>query len=405
MKKDNSKKNPLVSILIAALSACVLFSGFQMLYIFALTTGQAGIFSYMNKDARESAAIEEAESASDVIDSSEVQRTSAVADPEFSLEEFASVTDPNKQTLSTTEIVSNVSPAIVSVYIMGEANGQEATLSSGSGFIISEEGYVVTNAHVIDDAYSNPEYTVSVKVPGYDDLITAEIVGKDDQTDIAVIKLMDENPYTYVVLGDSDTLQVGELVIAIGNPLGRLEGTVTVGVVSALDRSFNNNGYTMSLIQTDASINSGNSGGALINSFGEVIGVTNAKMSSAEGLGFAIPITPVKSIIESIINYGYVMNRPYLGVTVALVYDNAYYGAKGGVYVADITAGGPAYRAGLQVGDRIISFDGVEIDETSDIIDVRDSHSVGDQVSIVVDRNGSTEELTIIIGDSHEADN
>ena len=251
------------------------------------------------------------------------------------------------------------------------------------------------DAVVADDTMS-----IKIMVPGFDDLIDAQIVGTDEQTDIAVVKLMDEADYPTVTLGDSDVLQVGELAVAIGNPLGTLDGTVTVGVVSALERRMNNNGYTMKLIQTDASINEGNSGGPLINSFGEVIGVTNAKMSSAEGLGFAIPISNVRTVIESLINYGYVANRPYLGITVNYVVDNIYYGAVGGIYVAEIAPGGPGDQAGVRLGDRIVSFDGVEIEQSSDIIDIRDSHSVGDEVPIVVERDGRNVELTLTIGDS-----
>ena len=198
-------------------------------------------------------------------------------------------------------------------------------------------------------------------------------------------------------------MQVGELVVAIGNPLGRLEGTVTVGVVSALGREINNRGYTMELIQTDASINSGNSGGPLINSFGEVIGVTNAKISTGEGLGFAIPISDVADEIESIINNGYVANRPYLGITVGNVRSDEYYGAVAGVFCSEVEPGGPADEAGIMPDDLIVSVDGVEINETDDIIDVRDRHEPGDEIPVVVERNGRRMELTLVIGDSNDA--
>ena len=330
--------------------------------------------------------------------------TSNLPAPEFSLEQAASVTDPNKPTLSIPEIVDKVSPATVSIFIMGSVEGQaDMPISSGSGFIITDDGYIVTNAHVIDSVYENNKLHVTVDIPGHDKNIDATIIGKDIQTDIAVLKLNEDGPYPVVVLGDSDTIQVGELVVAIGNPLGTLQGTVTAGVVSAVDREMNNNGYGMELLQTDASINQGNSGGPLINSFGEVIGVTNAKMGSAEGLGFAIPITSVKFVIESIINYGQVIGRTYLGISVRTVEDNAYHGAKGGVYVAEIADGGPGSKAGFQLGDRIISMDGVEINKSNDIIDVRDSHNVGDVVTFVVERDDKTVEIELTIGDSSEA--
>ena len=193
-------------------------------------------------------------------------------------------------------------------------------------------------------------------------------------------------------------------MVAIGNPLGKLSGTVTVGVVSALERTVNNNGYTMDLIQTDASINSGNSGGPLINSFGEVIGVTNAKISTAEGLGFAIPISDVDEIIQSIINYGYVANRPYLGVVVGQIASDEYYGAVAGVYVSEVEEGSPAQAAGLRPGDIILSMDGVEIIYSDDIIDVRDQHVPGDEITVVVSREGHEVELNLVIGDSNDAE-
>ena len=203
-------------------------------------------------------------------------------------------------------------------------------------------------------------------------------------------------------MGDSDTLQAGELAVVIGNAMGTLDDTVTVGVISAPYRDIIRNGYHVDIIQTDAAINPGNSGGPLINSFGEVIGITNAKIitSTSENLGFAIPINSVKKVIESIINYGKVINRPYLGVSVKFVSNNSYFGAEGGVYVAEIIKNGPSEEAGLLIGDRIISMDGVEIRESGDIIRVRDSHEVGDKIDVIVERDGEEITLTLTIGDS-----
>ena len=158
----------------------------------------------------------------------------------------------------------------------------------------------------------------------------------------------------------------------------------------------------MDIIQTDAAINPGNSGGPLINSFGEVIGITNAKIvtSTSESLGFAIPVNSVKKIIESIINYGKVVGRPYLGVSLQYVEDDSYFGARGGVYVAEIVKDGPADKAGFELGDKVIRFDGVEIKETGDIIRVRDKHKVGDTVEVIVERDGKEVTLNMTIGDS-----
>lgn len=393
-KKSTGKLVPILAIITIG---CVIFSALQTVYIIRLASGEVGNMTY----AQGAQSREEGEGSNE-----EPQMTaSPVANPEFSLEHAASVTDPNKTTLSTTEIVQQVSPAVVSVYVMEHVGGTTSPLFTGSGFIVSSEGYVVTNEHVVTEVSEGADYDIIVVVPGYDIPINATLVGTDVQTDIAVLKLdgQDEE-FPYVTLGDSDMLQVGELVVAIGNPLGRLQGTVTVGVVSALDRQINNNGYTLDLLQTDASINSGNSGGPLINSFGEVIGVTNAKISTGEGLGFAIPISDVADEIQSIINYGYVANRPYLGITVGNVASDAYYGAVEGVYVAEVDPGSPAEEAGMQEGDMIISMDGVAIEMTDDIIDVRNQHVPGDEIEVVVERNGRQIELNLVIGDSNDAE-
>ena len=383
---------------LCAITLCsVLFSAFQTVYIIRLASGSVGNFSYMRGQEEEQIPVPERGDSEPSV--------SPVANPEFSLEHAASVTDPNKTTLSTTEIVTLVSPATVSVYVMTEVNGSRTPVYTGSGFFVSADGYVVTNRHVVEELEDDSGYSVLVMVPGYDIPIEAELVGSDIQTDIAVLKAEEQDePFDYVTLGDSDSLQVGELVVAIGNPLGRLSGTVTVGVVSALDRQVNNAGYTMELIQTDASINTGNSGGPLINSFGEVIGVTNAKIGTGEGLGFAIPISDVDEIIQSIINCGYVANRPYLGVTVGQIASDDYYGAVAGVYVSEVEDGGPAQAAGLRPGDIIRSFDGVAITRSDDIIDVRDLHVPGDEVTVVVERDGREIEFNLVIGDSNDAE-
>lgn len=319
-----------------------------------------------------------------------------VLNPFFSLEEAAAVYDPNKTTLSVVDIARTVTPSTCSIYIMEESDGVNSPVGAGSGFIISSDGYIVTNAHVISSA----EGGIKVAIPGFEDVFDAEIVGYDEQTDIGVVKVDAGCELPCVTLGDSDRLLTGELAVAIGNPLGTFESSVTVGVISGLNRQINNNGYNMTVIQTDASVNNGNSGGPLINSFGEVIGIINAKISSAEGLGFAIPINDVTDIIESLIEYGKVINRPYLGVTVKTVIEGEYFGGEGGVYVEELVPNGPADEAGMEYGDLIISIDGTEIRSSEDILTVRDSHEVGDSVSVIVERDGREVELTMIIGDS-----
>ena len=393
-KPPKKKGNGVLTVAIMGIVICglVIFSGIQALYIFRLNTGRTGVMDYLS---------DQTEKDEDVTEVSH-RDTDELPEPWFTLEEAASVSDPNKTRLNVTEIVDKVSPATVSLYIKGKINGADKTVSSGSGFIITPDGYAVSNAHVVEDAKNNAGYKLYASITGSDVLIPCEIVGLDTQTDCAVIKLQDDRTYDYVTLGNSSDLRTGELVVAIGNALGTLDGTVTCGVVSALSRQMSHEGYKISVLQTDAAINSGNSGGALINSFGEVIGIVNAKMvvNSSEGLGFAIPIDTVKPVIESLINYGKVVNRAFLGVTVISVPADAYGGAVEGVYVYEYVDGGPADQAGLQIGDRIISIDGVAINQTDDIIGVRDSHQVGDTVIFAIERNGQKMEIKFVIGDS-----
>lgn len=306
--------------------------------------------------------------------------------------------------LSTTQIVAEASPATIPVYVM-KGNGSSAKkAASGTGFIISADGYIVTNAHVVQYVTDSPsKYFVTVMLPDETDTTEAQIVGYDTQTDIAVLKVKAENSLPSLKFGDSDKLKSGETVIAIGNALGQLDDTVTVGVVSATNRDINTNGYTMKVIQTDAAINNGNSGGPLLNTYGEVIGITNAKIvtSTSEGLGFAIPINSVKSVIDSLISNGKVIGRPYLGVSVKQYAEGeSEYGDEAGVYVMEIVKGGPADKANLKVGDRLISLDGVEINTTNDIILVRDKHKVGDTIICLVERNGTKHALSLTIADS-----
>lgn len=397
-------RTPLI-IVSVLLIACVLYSGFQTYYIFRLNNGLEGILSYTRAFNDTPANNDPVSVIEDLADPNKI--TSAnLPEPWFSLEEAASIAPSDKQRLTTVEIVQLVSPATVSLSIVGVDDGKETKLSSGTGFIITEDGYIVTNQHVVvlaDAAVST--YYVTVILPGETTPVRAEVVGTDEQTDIAVLKVDTDRKLPCVTLGDSNTLQAGELAVAIGNALGTLDDTVTVGVISATAREFVRNGYYVEVIQTDASINPGNSGGPLINSFGEVIGITNSKIvtTTSESLGFAIPINSVKKIIEDLINYGKVVDRPYLGISVRYVPDESYFGAQGGIFVAEIVRDGPGDLAGLKLGDQILTVDGVEIKDTGDIIKVRDSHKVGDVVDFEIIRDGKQITLPLTIGDSADA--
>ena len=272
--------------------------------------------------------------------------------------------------------------------------------ASGSGFIYTSDGYIITNYHVIESASS-------IKVTLYDGTsYDAQLIGYDESNDVAVLKI-DATGLTPVTVGDSDNLNVGDSVVAIGNPLGELTFSLTSGAVSALDREVTlSSNVTMKLIQTDCAINSGNSGGALFNLYGEVIGITNAKYSgssssgaSIDNIGFAIPINTVRSIVDSIIEKGYIA-KPYIGVMVSDVSDEAInYGTPAGAAVASVTEGGPAEKAGLQANDIITAVDGEAISGKSDLSSVISEHEAGDKLTLTVYRQGQTLTVTVEIGE------
>ena len=310
--------------------------------------------------------------------------------------------------LTTEQVADLVSPSVVVitteqvVYSQWSWYGQNQVESgAGSGVIISSDGYILTCAHVVDGA-SN--ITVTINDKDY----TATLVGEDTTSDIAVIKI-DANGLTPATVGDSDSLKVGQNVMAVGNPLGELGGTVTGGMISALNRSVTIQGSssvnTMSLIQMDASVSPGNSGGGLFNMNGELVGIVNAKSSSsdAEGLGFAIPINDAIKVAQELLENGYVTGRPYLGITYLAVTDaqtasqlgvNAY-----GVYVVEVVKGGPAEKAGLQAGDRIVSVDGTEIASKDDLGTLMQKHAAGDTLSITIAREGQMQTVNVTLGE------
>ena len=272
--------------------------------------------------------------------------------------------------------------------------------ASGSGFILSADGYLLTNYHVIESASSIKATLYNGK--SYD----ATLIGYDESNDIAVLKI-DAEGLTPVTLGDSDNLNVGDDVIAIGNPLGELTFSLTSGSVSALNREVTlSSNVTMNLIQTDCAINSGNSGGALFNLYGEVVGITNAKYSGSSGsgasidnIGFAIPINSVRSIVDSIIEKGYV-TKPYIGVMVSDVgEESTKYGLPEGAAVVSVTEGGPAGKAGIKANDIITEVNGKAISGKSDLSAVISEHAAGDKLTLSIYRQGETLSVTVEIGE------
>ena len=333
---------------------------------------------------------------------------SSTADSASGSDSSITAASSSGSSLTTEQVADLVSPSVVVitteqvVYSQWSWYGQNQVESgAGSGVIISSDGYILTCAHVVDGAS-----TITVTIGDKD--YTATLVGEDTTSDIAVIKI-DADGLTPATVGNSDSLKEGQSVMAVGNPLGELGGTVTGGMISALNRSVTIQGSssvnTMSLIQMDASVSPGNSGGGLFNMNGELVGIVNAKSSSsdAEGLGFAIPINDAIKVAQELLENGYVTGRPYLGITYLAVTDaqtasqlgvNAY-----GVYVVEVVKGGPAEKAGLQAGDRIVSVDGTEIASKDDLGTLMQKHAAGDTLSITIARDGQMQTVNVTLGE------
>ena len=333
---------------------------------------------------------------------------SSTADSASGSDNSITAASSSGSSLTTEQVADLVSPSVVVitteqvVYSQWSWYGQNQVESgAGSGVIISSDGYILTCAHVVDGAS-----TITVTIGDKD--YTATLVGEDTTSDIAVIKI-DADGLTPATVGNSDSLKVGQSVMAVGNPLGELGGTVTGGMISALNRSVTIQGSssvnTMSLIQMDASVSPGNSGGGLFNMNGELVGIVNAKSSSsdAEGLGFAIPINDAIKVAQELLENGYVTGRPYLGITYLAVTDaqtasqlgvNAY-----SVYVVEVVKGGPAEKAGLQAGDRIVSVDGTEIASKDDLGTLMQKHAAGDTLSITIARDGQMQTVNVTLGE------
>ena len=284
---------------------------------------------------------------------------------------------------------------------------QSSATATGSGIIISEDGYILTNNHVVSSGESESYYQVSeatkVSVTLFNDTTEyeAKIVGTDEQTDLAVIKI-DKKDLPKAEFADSDSIKVGEFAMAVGNPLG-LQSSITCGVVSAVNREITDtDGKKYTLIQTDAAINSGNSGGALVNSEGKVIGVNTLKLSGEdiEGMGFAIPINSTTDITSQLIQYSKV-KRPYIGITGMDLDEKT---AKQnhlveGIYVKSIDDFSAAEKAGLKPGDVIIEADGKKIKTMDELTEIKNSHKIGDEISIKVNRDGQEKDLTLKLGE------
>lgn len=315
---------------------------------------------------------------------------------------ISTVTDANTTGL-TTAIVNQTADTVVEITTETVSTGsffqQYISTGAGSGVIISEDGFILTNNHVIDGANN-------IKVTLRDGTsYEAEIIGKDASLDIALIKVDAEN-LTAATFGDSDEIQVGDYAVVIGNPLGQLGGTVTDGIISALDRDVIIDNETMSLLQTNAAINPGNSGGGLFNSQGELVGIICAKASSSEteveGLGFAIPINDVLNVLNDLQEYGYVKGKIDLGMTLTDVASSQVYQA--GVYVSGVTKGSSADDAGFKTGDLITAVNGKKVESVADVKEILNDLSVGDSVKFSVTRGSKSGTLNMTLEEYEPSD-
>lgn len=307
-------------------------------------------------------------------------------------------------------VAQKVLPSIVGINVTYSVNsifysGQGTATAQGSGVIISSDGYILTNNHVVNSSSNSSYYElgkaskITVTLYNDDTEYEAEIIGTDKQTDLAVIKI-DKDALTAAELGDSDSVQVGEFCMAIGNPLG-LGSTVTDGIVSAVNRDVTDeDGNTYTAIQTNAAINSGNSGGALVNSQGQVIGINTLKVSGdgVEGVGFAIPINSTKDIYEQLIEYQKV-KRPYLGIGGIEVDEETarVNNLTVGIYVKTLENFSAAEKAGIRVGDVIIKADGTDIETMDELNEIKNSKEIGDKMTLTIWRDGKTEDIEVTL--------
>lgn len=315
--------------------------------------------------------------------------------------------------MSVPDIVKKVKPSVVGVsseFVIdsGFSYLSGTSIGTGTGIVMSEDGYIITNAHVVVTSEYGTKITAKKVTVVLSDQSEheAEIIGADTKTDLAVLKIDTEGvDLVPAEFGNSDELEEGELAVAIGNPLGfELYGSTTCGIISALNRTITTDNDSLSLIQTDAAINPGNSGGPLINSFGQVIGINSNKIvsSQVEGIGFAIPINEAKPIIDDLINKGYVTGRPLIGITGEDINQRTarYYDIPEGIMVRFIEPGSAADEAGAKLGDIIVGIEGTAVKTMDELNDIKDKYSAGDTVTITVYRDGSELDLELTLGEA-----
>lgn len=384
-RKGSGGKIALVAVLILM---CMIFSGLAAF---------AGM--YLASEYRNGDILPAPENSSDVPSGTDKINVNVADVPTDTVTNISTTTVPRGTKMNIVDTVKCVKDSVVEIttetVTTGGFFGQYVTGGAGSGVIISPEGFIITNNHVIEDATTiTVRLTDGKKYP-------ATLVGTDKDFDIAVVRIQPEptDKLCVAVLGNSDVLEVGEDVLVIGNPLGELGGTVTNGIISAKERELTINSETMTLLQTNAAVNPGNSGGGMFNLYGELVGVVNAKSSgeNVEGLGFAIPVNTAWHVAEELVRYGYVRGKPTLDVTLVDVSNTytayRYFGTMAlGVYVYESSENGS-----LQVGDRILTCNGKEISTASQVSSIIKSMAVGETVQFTVMRAGKTIEVSAVL--------
>ncbi len=309
------------------------------------------------------------------------------------------ISETEGQTMDLPSIYQKVIPSVVSITAVSGS-----TKSTGTGIILSSDGYIVTNYHVVSDAQ-----TVTVLLTSEEEYTTIS-VGGDETSDLAVLKI-NATGLTPAEFGSSDTVQVGDSVVAIGDPLGiELRGTMTDGIICGIQRDVHVGDRTMTLIQTNAALNSGNSGGPLVNMSGQVIGINTMKLSSdytpVEGIGFAIPISSAKSIIDELVEKGYVSGRPAFGFTVEVLSAQMqlFYDLPGTLYIKQVSEGSDAYAKGIRAGDIITAINGTEVSAMDEFNTIKNQFSAGDIVTLTIYRKGAEEDVEVRLMDQADLD-
>lgn len=406
-QKGNGWLVVLFLVLLVATTACALFAKF---YRIELQTENNRLSLIVDKKETEEEAVPDQNvtepAPEQEVSEAEAEQQASVLGTGATLE--ISERNPEDPATPATEsgeltlqaIYKKMIPSVASIIAVTDSG-----TASGTGIVMTEDGYIITNEHVVKDGRS---YTVLLHD---DSQYSATLVGADAVSDLAVLKI-EATGLTAAEFGDSTTVEVGDTVVAIGDPLGiELRGTMTDGIISAINRDVTTNGRTLTLLQTNAQLNNGNSGGPLINIYGQVIGINTMKMgsyytTSVEGIGFAIPISSAKPIIDELIEQGYVSGRPALGIQGDSVptYVQAFYHLPNGVYVAYVYPDSDAAAKGLAEGDIITAIDGTEISSMDDLNTVKNQHTAGDTVQLTIYRGGQKYNVDIVLMDQNDAD-